>query len=253
MKKIFLFVSASIFLVSCKKTEYTITGLAKGIENGKTIIMETQDANGMGLIAVDTVKVQDGKFEITGKATEPSFHLLQAEGINGKFLFILENGDINIEINKDSIHKSKVTGTYNNDEYVKFNDELIKIQKSLITFQTKNTPLMTQAQEAKDTVTINKLMKQFAELQESVGKTTKEKYDNYAEANPKSFISVLIIQGMLNEPTADLKKIEKLYAALDESLKSTKPGKAVETKIKEKKIPSVSTQPNPAQASPAAK
>jgi hypothetical protein len=250
MKKIILLLSATVFLISCSKDKYTISGEAKGIENGKTIIMETQDAMG-GLVAVDTVKVENGKFEIKGKVTEPSFHMLQVEGINGKFPFILENGDIAITIDKDSINKSKVSGTYNNDEYVQFNQELIKIQKSLMDFQKKNTPLMSQAQQTKDTATVNKLMKEYGVIQQSVNSESKKKYDSYSETHPKSYISVLIIQGMANDPTADIKRIEKLYTSLDESLKTTKPGKAIQLKIKETKTPSVGTTPvQPAAANP---
>lgn len=254
MKKIILLLSVTVFLISCNKTKYVISGTAKGIENGKTIIMETQDASGMGgLIAVDTVKVENGKFEITGKTTEPSFHMLQVEGVNGKFPFILENGDIAIEINKDSINKSKVSGTYNNDEFVKFNDELIKIQKGLMDFQKNNTALMNTAQQNKDTTVINKLMKEYGQLQESVNTESKKKYSSYSETHPKSFISVLIIQGMINDPSADIKKAEALYASLDESLKNTKPGKAIQLKIKELKTPSVgTTSPPSAGAQPAA-
>ena len=239
MKKIILLLSATVFLISCSKDKYTISGTAKGVENGKTIIMETQDAAGMGLIAVDTVKVENGKFEIKGKVTEPSFHMLQLEGANGKFPFILENGDITITIDKDSINKSKVSGTYNNDEFVKFNEELIKIQKSLLLFQKKNTPLMNTAQQTKDTAVINKLMKEFGKLQEGVATESKKKYSSYTETHPKSFISVLIIQGMTNDPSIDIKKVETLFAGLDESLKTTKPGKAIQLKIKEAKTPSV--------------
>lgn len=239
MKKIILLLSATVFLISCSKTKYTISGTAKGVENGKTIIMETQDASGMGLIAVDTVKVENGKFEITGKATEPSFHMLTVEGVNGKFPFILENGDIDIVIDKDTITKSKVSGTYNNDEFVAFNEELIKIQKGLMDFQKKNTPVMTQAQQANDTAVINKLMKEYGKIQEGVNTESKKKYTTYTETHPKSFISVLIIQGMTNDPSVDIKNVEKLYTGLDESLKTTKPGKAVELKIKEAKTPSV--------------
>ena len=71
MKKIILLLSASVVLFSCNKTSYTISGTAKGIENGKTIILESQDDK-LGVIAIDTVKVEDGKFEIEGKATEPT-------------------------------------------------------------------------------------------------------------------------------------------------------------------------------------
>lgn len=243
MKKIILLLSATVFLISCSKTKYTISGTAKGIENGKTIIMETADASGMGMMAVDTVKVENGKFEITGKATEPSFHTLQVEGVNGKFPFILENGDIEIIIDKDSINKSKVSGTYNNDEFVKFNEELLKIQKGLIDFQKKNTPAMTQAQQANDTAVINKLMSEYNKLQEGVNTESKKKYNGYAETHPKSFITALIIQGMTGDPSVDVKNIEKLFSGLDESLKTTKPGKAIAEKIKALKSPSVNAGP----------
>ena len=249
MKKIILLLTATVFLISCSKDKYTVSGTAKGVENGKTIIMETQDALG-GLIAVDTVKIENGKFEIKGKTLEPSFHMLQVEGVQGKVPFILENGDIIIEINKDSINKSKISGTYNNDEFVKFNAELEKIQKSLVDFQTKNTPLMTTAQQSKDTVVINRLMREFAEIQKNVGEVTKAKYTTYAETHPKSFISALIIQGMMNDPAVDAKKVEKLFTSLDTSLKSSKPGKAIQLKIKESKMPAVGTTP-PTGAAPA--
>ena len=251
MKKIILLLSATVFLISCSKDKYTISGTAKGVENGKTIIMETQDASGMGLKAVDTVKVENGKFEIKGKITEPAFYMLTLEGANGKFPFILENGDITIEMNKDSINKSKLSGTYNNDEFVKFNEELMKLQKGLMDFQKNNTALMNQAQQAKDTAVINKLMKEFGKLQEGVSTESKKKYNSYAETHPKSFISALIIEGMAKDPSVDMKKVETLYAGLDESLKNTKPGKAIQSKIKESKMPSVGATPSGA-ANPAA-
>ncbi len=253
MKKLILLLSATVFLISCSKTKYTISGTATGIENGKTIILESQDAAGMGLVPIDTVKVENGKFEITGKSIEPSFHMLQVEGVQGKFPFILENGDITIEINKDSINKSKVSGTYNNDEFVKFNEELMVIQKELMSFQKKNTPLMTQAQQTNDTATINKLMKEYSTLQEGVNAQSKKKYDTYAETHPKSFISALIIQGMSNDPSIDIQKVEKMYAGLEESLKKTKPGKAIELKIKERKTPSVGASATPPVQAPVSK
>ena len=242
MKKIILLLSASVVLFSCNKTSYTISGTAKGIENGKTIILESQDDK-LGVIAIDTVKVENGKFEIEGKTTEPSFHTLQVEGVQGKVPLILENGDIKVVINKDSIHKSKVSGTYNNDEYVKFNDEITLVQKRLIDFQTKNMQAMNAAQQSKDTIVINSLMKEFTKIQEEVGVASKAKYVTYAETHPKAFISALIIQGMLNDPTADVAKSEKLYNSLEESLKKTKPGIAIKAKLAELKTPAVGAAP----------
>lgn len=235
MKKLFLLLSASAVLFSCSKVgkdEYIITGTATGIENGKTIILQTQDPNGMGgLINIDTVKVENGKFEIKGKVTEPSFHVLQLEAANQPIPFILESGEINIEINKDSIQKSKISGTYNNDEYVKFNDEMKVVQKKLIDFQSANMLKMNQAQQAKDTAVINGLMQQYQKIQEEVGTNSKAKYVAYAESHPKSFISALILQSMLQDPSADIKKAEKIFNGFEEELKITKPGKAIKERL----------------------
>ena len=242
MKKILFLLTASVAIISCSKVkdgEYLITGTAKGIENGKTIILQGQDPTTMMAVALDTVKVENGKFEIKGKVTEPAFHTLILQDANGPIPFILETGEITIAIDKDSIHKSKISGTYNNDEYVKFNDELTKTQKKLIDFQKNNTQKMQAAQQAKDTAVINGLMKQYMTIQTEVQADSKKKYVTYAETHPKSFISTLIIQGMLGDPSADVKKAETLYNSLDESLKNTTPGKKIKEKLGQAKMPAV--------------
>lgn len=245
MKKVILLLTASVALFSCNKDSYTISGTAKGIADGKSIILESQNEMQM-TIAIDTVKVTDGKFEMEGKATEPAFHLLTIEGVDGKLPFILENGSINIEINKDTLIKSKITGTYNNDEYMSFNKEMDAIQKKAIDFQKANTQKMTDAQAKKDTAVINSLMKEFMAIQQDIAKVSKEKYISYAETHPKSFISVLIAQGMLNDPTADVKKAEKIFEGLDESLKNSKPGKAAKSRLTQMKSPTVGASATPA-------
>ena len=244
MKKIIILLSATVVLISCnkvKKGEFLISGTAKGIANGKTIVLETQSPDGNGLVPLDTVKIENEKFEIKGKFSELSFHLLQLEAEKGKepygkVAFILDDeGEIKIEINKDSITKSKVSGTYNNDEYIKFNEELVKIQKKLMDYQTKNMAIMNNAQQTNDTVVMNKLMTEFRSIQESVGADSKKKYMSYVESHPKSFITVLILQGMLNDPTVDAKKTESIFNGLEASLKKTKPGIAISDKLKSMK------------------
>ena len=248
MKKIFFLLTASVAIISCSKVkdgEYLITGTAKGIANGKTIILQGQDPTTKMTVALDTVKVENEKFEIKGKVAEPAFHTLILQDAQGPIPFILETGEITVAIDKDSIHKSKIAGTYSNEEFVKFQDELNKTQKRLIDFQKNNTQKMQQAQQAQDTATINGLMKQYMAIQTEVQTDSKKKYLTYAEGHPKSFISVLIIQGMLGDPTTDIKKAESLYNTLDESLKSTTPGKEIKTKIGAAKMPAVGASAPP--------
>jgi hypothetical protein len=234
MKKLLLLLTVSTVLFSCGKVgenEYIVTGTVTGIANGKTVILEKQNENGMGFVPVDTVKIENGKFEIKGKALEPALHLIQVQDKEGKIPFILENGEIAVIVDKDSIHKSKISGTYNNDEFFKFNTEIAKTQKvsqkKMMEFQTKNMQVMQEAQQKKDTAVIQQLMKQYQELQ----KEGVAFYVKYAETHPKAFISTLIVDGMFNAPDADIEQIKKIYASFDEVLKNTKPGKAIKTKL----------------------
>lgn len=245
MKKILLLVAVAVALYSCKKLgegEYEITGTVKGMKTG-LVYLEKQDPMGMGAKAIDTVKIVDGKFEIKGKTNEPEIHFIQIDKVNGKVPFILEGGEIAITVDKDSLYKSKLAGTYNNDEFSKFNEETGKIQKKLqkeaMAFQMKNMAVMNEAQQKNDTVTMNRIRKEYEVIQKPMTDYT----FGYPKTHPKSFISVLITQMMLNNPKY-ANDIEGLYNSFDASLKKTKPAKAIKDHIDaSKKKPAVTTPP----------
>ena len=232
MKKIILLVAVAGVLFSCKNLgegEYEITGTVKGMKTG-LVFLEKQGAMGMGPQAIDTVKIVDGKFEIKGKTIEPEIHFLQIDKVNGKVPFILEGGAIEVTVDKDSTFKSKLKGTYSNEEFTKFNEESTKIQKrlqkSVMDFQMKNMAVMNEAQKNSDTVTMNRLRKEYDFVQKPITDYT----FGYPKTHPKSFISVLITQMMFNNPKYT-KEVEGIYNSLDESLKKTKPGKAIKLNI----------------------
>ena len=233
MKKILMLFTVITVIISCKKAgenEFFISGTVKGIADGKTVVLEKQDEMGQ-FVPLDTVKVKDGKFTMKGSAKEPEIMLLQVEAIQGKVPFVLENGDINVVVDKDSLQKSKLSGTFNNDVFSKFNDDLTKFQKDfqkkLTNFQNANMAKMKGAQEAKDTITINKLMKEYQGIQ----KEGMEFYVKFAEGNPKALLSALILDSMLNDPAADLVRVKKIYAGFSPELKKYKPGKSIQSKL----------------------
>jgi peroxiredoxin len=233
MKKILFLVTTAIVLFSCKNLaegEYEITGNIKGIKSG-LVYLEKQDPMGMGVKTIDTVKIIDGKFEIKGKTTEPEICFIQIDKVNGKVPFILEGGEIVMQVDKDSLFKSKLSGTYSNDEFSKFNEETNKLQKKVqkkaMDFQMKNMAKMNEAQKNKDTVAMNSLRKQYELIQKDITDYT---FD-YPKTHSKSYISVLIVQAMFNNSKFKVKEIETIYNSLDESLKKTKPGKKVKENI----------------------
>lgn len=230
MKKIVFLVALSLSIVSCSKVakgEYLISGEAKGVPNGKTVILKTQDEFGI-VLNVDSTKVKDGKFEIKGKVKEPSMFAVFVSGLQQPVPFILESGEIEVKIDKDSLWKSEVGGTYSNDEFQKFNVQLNTIQKRMTTFQNKNMQKFLEAQQKKDNVTVEKLKKEFETMQKEMD----DYMSKYPEDNSKSYISLLLIQNMFNSQKFELEKVKKIYNNLDDDLKTTSIGKKIAEKLK---------------------
>ncbi len=231
MKKVALIVLITLGLVSftvLKDADFTITGTAAGIENGKKIYLQKQDEKkANSFINVDSAKVENGKFSFKGKTDGPSIHFLQVDKSEGKVVFILEGGKINFTIYKDSIGKSKIGGTRSNNDLQSFNAAAMKIQDKMMKFQKDNNDKFNEASAKKDTVVVNQLMSEIKAYQDQMVALSSD----FPEKNPKSFLSVLFIDNMFNNPEADIKKITKIYESLDASLKETKAAKLIETKL----------------------
>nr|WP_294775231.1 DUF4369 domain-containing protein [uncultured Flavobacterium sp.] len=249
MKKIILLAAVTLVLFACNNLgegEYIITGNVKGMKTG-LIYLEKQSTMGLGFTAIDTVKIEDGKFEIKGKTGEPEIHFLRFDKLQSKLPLILEGGEIAIEVDKDTLFKSKITGTYNNDEFTKFNAESNKIQKAaqkkIKAFEAKNKALIDQVQKTKDTAITNKLRAEYEPLQREVQKNMEDFTFGYPKTHPKSFISVLILQMMTGNPKFTPKDIEDTFNSLDASLKKTKPGKSIQENIEASKKKPAAGQP----------
>ena len=229
MKKIFLVTTFALALISFKnpvKSNYTLSGIAKGVQDGTMVYLERQE-EGKGMIAVDSAKLVKGVFTMKGMAVEPEVNFIQVKGVEGKIAFILDQGVINFTIFKDSIAKSKIGGTPDNDALQKFNLFTQEVQQKMQNFQALNAEKMQTAQTNKDNATIQSLMDQFGVLQNELLAYT----STYPEKNPTSFLSVLLLDNMFNQPEVDIKKIKMVYGALTAKLQKTKPGISVKTKI----------------------
>jgi peroxiredoxin len=225
MKKLALFLALITMTIACNKAgsnEYIITGAIKDIPDGKMVYLESEDENGQWK-AMDTTTIEKGIFTFKGSASEPMMYLIQVETVNGKIPFILENGDIDVNIDKDSLMNSKITGTYNNDEFMKIREEQKAFEKKVKKFEMDNSPLMQKAQEQGDTTTINRLRKEWEGFSEELYKRN----EKYVANNPKSFLSALILQDMFRTPEMKVEDGEKYYNKFDESIKNTKTGKKI--------------------------
>jgi peroxiredoxin len=175
---------------------------------------------------LDTVVVEGGKFTMKGSAKEADINLIQIESVEGKIPFILENGDIEMDINKDSLSAVKVTGTYNNDELTAYRELGSAIQKKMMKFQKDNMAKMNQAQQKKDTATINALSKEYFKFQKDFAAQSEE----YVKTHPKAFISLLLIESFFQQ-MVEPAKITTYFNGLDKELKANKHGKKIKSQL----------------------
>jgi peroxiredoxin len=242
MKKIAFVLSIFLVITSCSKVskgEFLISGTAKGYKDGTKIILQSQDEKTMQPITIDSATVKGEKFELKGKTTEPKMDFIFLPETNNGFSVIIETGEINVEVDKDTIQNSKVSGTYNNDELTAFNKNMKPLQKKMQEFQKNNMQAYQQAAQAKDTVTLNKINKD----NEAIQNEFKTFFKKYAETHNKSFLTLYMIQSMFRNPDFDLAKTKKLFTGMDKDLQNTSIGK----KIKEQ-LDQLEGKPSPAEA-----
>ena len=247
MKKALTIFLLSAFLFAFSLIgKFTISGNTKGLENGTKVYLEKPDDK-KGLIILDSTQVNEGMFSFKGTVPEPSLHFITIQGVKEKLYFILEEVKIIVAVEKDSIAKSKVKGTKNNEDLENFKTKALLIQNKLLSFQKLNAKKMTDAKAANDTIVINQLIKEFTVLQSELTNLPV----NFLTSNPKSFISLLLVDSMFNDPSHSVEQLKTTYNGLDSSLKNTTLGKSIYNKTQKvsafeigSKVPDFSA-PNP--------
>ncbi len=98
-------------------TTYTITVTVKGLDSGTLILNYSGEREAMN----DTARSTTGVYTFNGKSPEPKRAWLRIEGVQQPSLvFFMENGKIEVRAQRDSLKKSKVSGTKTNDENREF-------------------------------------------------------------------------------------------------------------------------------------
>lgn len=219
MKKITLLALLTLSIISCnnlKDNEFLISGTANGIENGKKVFVEIQDEN--GVIAKDTGVIENGKFELKGSTDNIDLGFIRIENEKINLPIILEEGKIKINIVKDSLQKSTIEGTFNNDKFQKFNNESVAILEKVKKFEKENNPKMQKALTENDTVTVNKIKKEYKNFQNDMNDYSKA----FIKNNPDAFISVLLLENFLMREYIPATEIKSFYDKLDKKLVNTK-------------------------------
>ncbi|MEM9362173.1 MAG: TlpA disulfide reductase family protein [Bacteroidota bacterium] len=213
------------FLAACnsKPEGFVINAKVSGdLENGTKVFLKTTDSLNQ-LQDIDTTTVENGVFNFTGTQENPKLHYIFLESNRGNIPLFLENGDIDIKFQKDSLNYAKLKGTPQNELFMKFLDESRKMAERARSMQRD----MNEAARAQDTATVTALREEYIELQDDV----KNFNVDFAKENPDALISALILGNLLLNKGLPSEEIQQMYEALAPSIKDSGPGKNLKKQL----------------------
>lgn len=224
---IFLFLGIILACQTPKRTDnFVIQANAPGIYNGMRAYLKVKNERGQ-MVNKDTAIVIDEKFIFEGKRKEPSLEYLFINGTEGFLPLIVENGDISISIEKDSLNTSKVLGSKNNEVYQAYylaqkrlNEKLQKLHNE---YRIANINQSVDRQNIFEA--INQARKKLNDL--SV---------NHAMQNKSSDVAIILLNEAIKVRGAELEPIESTYSSLAENLKASRQGQNISSFIQTQKI-----------------
>ena len=229
MKRLCVFLVLTI-IFSCKtpvKDSYTIQANAPGVYNGMRVYLKVQDERSR-LINVDTAIVIDEKFSFEGISNEPSLQYLTINSYTGNLPIIIENEDIKIQIEKDSLHTSKITGSKINDEFAEFSKKekaLSNEIRNILNSQRKTRQNNDNEENKRLTAIVSEKSKKLINLPL-----------HYIDGHEDSFLSIINLHKMTLINRTSLDSIQLGFNKLSDRLKNSSYGAKISGYLELQKI-----------------
>jgi peroxiredoxin len=199
----------AIAVTSCKKeNKYTINGTVQGIESGKAYLQVREAGK---WINKDSAEIKAGKFTFQGKLQLPELRYLVIDGISDNFPFFVENSEMKLTVNKDSLDKTKVSGSASQLLY----EEYLKQVSLIDSKEDEAYELYKKAKEAGNLADIKKYDSIATAYDKEKGLNMKD----MVTKNPKSVVGPYLI--VANSWQFELADLESVISAVDTSLNSS--------------------------------
>lgn len=228
MKKALLLLSIITLIYSCEKEEplapntYEVTVTAKGVINGLRSYIKIVDGT-RNEILIDTAIVMNEVFTFRGEIKNPAIRVLSINSIKGILPFVLEPGRITIEINKDSIFTSKISGTDNNKNYNLFKSAYGKQNNAILKLRKE----VAKARQENNQAELNVLKIKNIEMVDALSNMVHD----FIEERPDSDLSLLLLQNQLIGSNQNLERIKENMATLKDVISRNSNNKLIGQKI----------------------
>ena len=228
MKKIVVLLLLISVIVSCEKKEtlppntYKVNVSAPGVFNGIRAYIKIID-NRRQEIDIDTAMVVNEQFTFTGKVNSSAIRILSVNSVQGNLAFVLEPGEIDITIYKDSMQYSKIVGTKNNEGFNEYKQNFRKLNSEVSKLRDERNA----ASKSGDSISAESISTDF--------KTLAQKRLNYphtfVDENSNLDISLLILETQIIGQNQDIDRFKKNIADLQEVINRNAANKFIGQKL----------------------
>jgi len=219
MKKLFGLFLIVVSFYSCnttqERTDYVINGTAKGMYNGVRVYLNETDDRGRQ-VAVDTAMVMNESFVFNGAVDYPKIYYFTANGIPGRFELMIENTEMTINVDSETLNNSTVTGSKSHDLYKSFSDEFLGLKDQLIKAQNA----YRESNFKKDSLAMETNRNAVATINE---KMVNYPYD-FIEEYKDEYAVLPVIRSQLFSRQLNIEKMVTTFDNLDTIIKNTKEG-----------------------------
>ena len=225
MKRILLPVLLVITLIACnqKPKGYVINGTLRGDVADSTQVILKKIGDNNQPVSVDTVLTTNGTYTFSGKPVTPELHYIFVDKLPGYTVIVLENGEIEISAQKDSLNLAKIKGTIQNDIFSEYIEKSSAMSNRAMSIQQD----LQKANMERNDAVINALSDEMKELQDEHKNFELE----YIKANPNGLISALLIDKAIASRVVATEELKELYEGLAPEIKTNKIGQNILEKL----------------------
>jgi len=209
MKKLLLGLLPILALASCSQSnKFDLEGTIIGQPNGNMVYL--QKIEGREFVNVDSTELKENSFKFSDTLEIPDLYFIRI-GQSEPIQLFLENSDIEVKANLDSMDKAEIIGSASHDLFKKFNAEMLPFQVMMDNLYRKADSL-----KAIDAIT-PAVEQQLDQEYDAIDSKQNAFVNKFVTENPKSVVSAFITARFL-APSLEFLELEKIVTTFDESI-----------------------------------
>ncbi|MBX6380859.1 MAG: AhpC/TSA family protein [Thermoflavifilum aggregans] len=195
---------------------FVIEGQIQGAPDGWVFFLHQQGDS----VVNDSAKIQNGRFRFTGKVDAPTLFSLSLPNSMQELDFFVENADIRISGNADSLAQARVSGSAAQQDYEAYQQQMQPFNKQYMALYQVYEDAVRSGTLPKKQDSINAAANQIDSLQTQA-------MVSFIAQHPKSVVSAWVVtrSNLIYEP--DVQVLEKIYQSLDTTVRATSYGKQI--------------------------